>query len=86
MDEFLLMTRLMSEFDDEDFEDFELPEGCHLRSDKIGVFDLKKDGKFHPLTDDILKWQAEMESAGKYDEIPDDPKEVIRMFEEGILP
>ena len=84
MDKFFFMNHLMGEFDDEEYEDeIEMPK---LRPSKIDYFDLKMNGNEHPLTEKILEWQAEMEEAGKYDDIPDNPKDVINMFEKGLLP
>ena len=84
MDEFFLMNHLMGDvYEDEVEEEFEMPK---LRASKICYFDLKPEGKLHPMADDILRWQFEMEQAGRYDEIPDDPKEIIKLFEEGQLP
>ena len=84
-DDFFFMNHLNNEDDPyiEEDDDFEMPK---LLPSKISYFDLVFYGKKHPLADQILTWQAEMEMAGRYDEIPDDPDKIIAMFESGELP
>jgi len=81
-DDFFFTNHLLNEDEPYVEEDFEMPT---LRPSKIGFFDLIFNGKKHPMTDRIMQWQAEMELAGKYNEIPDDPNVVIAMFENGQL-
>lgn len=86
-DEFFMMNHLLNDALGDDAgeydTDFEMPT---LRPSKIRYFDLKKNGKMHPMTDQILQWQFKMEQAGKYDQIPNDPQEVIKLFETKQLP
>lgn len=77
----MLLFQNHYENEDELPEEDDVMPDYKVRPNKVCYFDLKVNGKQHPLTDDILTWQFKMEQAGRYDEIPDNPDDVIKMFE-----
>lgn len=81
LDRFLHSKHVTNDMDFDD-GDFEIPKECYPKPSKFTHYDLKVNGKQHPKTDDMLRWQYLMTRDGRYDEIPDDPNEVIKMFDE----